>query len=178
VTPESYSLSAKSSITLAMSLADELKRPVLLVDASLKSAEATRVLGCTGERGLTDFLAETSLSIAELALQTTHPQVSFLPAGTRATSGSPALPEQLTALFEAIFQDYDFLILSGGSVLNESMALALAPHVGCVLLLAIENETTVDDLDAAQHALDFCRARKVGLVLTTPPAGESWLSSR
>ena len=69
---------------------------------------------------------------------------------------------------------YDFVLLSGGSVLDDSMALALAPHVGGVLLLVVENKTTVEGLDAAQDALSLCKARKVGLVLTTRVKGGRW----
>lgn len=178
VTPERSSLSAPSSVALAMSLGDELDQPVLLVDASPRSGAVSQALGCTGERGLSDLFAEPALSLEELTLETTHPKVSFLPAGSNAASASPATPEQLTALFEVASKSFDFVLLSGGSMLDESMALAAAPQVGCVLLLAVENETTVEELDAAQRALDYCRAHKVGLVLTTPLSGESWQLSK
>jgi Mrp family chromosome partitioning ATPase len=177
VTPEGSSVSAQSSLGLATSLADELKRSVLLVDASARSADATRILGCSGERGLAEFLAEPSLCVAALTFETTDSRVSFLPAGdTSACEGDPP-SQRLSALFQAASRDYDFVLFSGGSVLAESMALALAPLVGCVLLIARENETSLDDLDAAQQALDLCQARKIGLVLTTRASGKMWVPS-
>jgi hypothetical protein len=47
------------------------------------------------------------------------------------------------------------------------LALALAPVVGRVLLLATENETTAEELDAAQDSLHVRNARDVGLILAT-----------
>jgi hypothetical protein len=59
-------------------------------------------------------------------------------------------------------------------VLGDAMTTAIAPRVGCVVLLAVENETRVDDLDAAQDVLAYSKARRVALVLTTPEGGGGW----
>jgi len=64
------------------------------------------------------------------------------------------------------------VLLSGESVLDNSMAMALAPNVGRVLLLATENQSKVADLEAAQDVLNFCKARKVGLLLAERGYGE------
>ena len=50
---------------------------------------------------------------------------------------------------------------------DNGLALALAPLVGCVLLLATEDETMIDDLDAAQEALRIRKTRDIGVVLAT-----------
>jgi len=175
VTPTASALCAHGAATLACCLAEEVSRPVLLMDASPGRPDVTRMLDCAARPGFVDFLADPELKLDDLIVPTTHDSVFFLPAGTGpGPSSQPVSRDGVGALLEAVGSRYDFVLLSGGSVLDNSMALALAPHVGCVLLLVIEQKTTVEDLDAAQDSLCFCKARKVGLVLTTPIRGGRW----
>jgi shikimate kinase len=69
-------------------------------------------------------------------------------------------------------RQFDFVLLSGGSVLEDPAGLALLPNAGSVLLLVLENETRVEDLEAAERALALCKARNVRIVLTSPVRGE------
>jgi len=118
-----------------------------------------------GKPGLGDLADDPALRLEDVVIPTSHVNVSFLPAGE--SQDSLAAPD-LAGLLDAAMDRYDLVLLSGGSVLNDPRALALASSVGCVLLLAIENETRVEDLRAAQSALSLSNAREVGLVLTTP----------
>lgn len=171
VTPTASALGAHGSTDLACSMADELRRPILLIDACPRDPEVSRILDCMGSRGFADILSDPGLRPDDFVLPTTHENVSFLPAGAEVASHRPAQPHDMSALLKAAEGRNDFVILSGGSVLNDSLSLALAPYVGCVMLLVIENETKVEDLDAARDALFFCKARQVGLVLTTALRG-------
>ncbi len=171
VTPTASRACGYSSADLASCLAEELRRPVLLIDLCHKDREASRILNCTDNRGLTDMLCDPALPLDEVVLPTTCENVSFLPAGTSAAGSPPATADSINALLKEAQSRYEFVVLSGGSVLDNAAALSLAPHVGCVLLLAVENETKVEDLDTAQNALSMCKARKLGLVLTTLTRG-------
>lgn len=166
VTPSRSGLTSHGAALLATSAAEELGGPVLLVDASPSEAALTRLLGTEGAPGLTDLLADSAPPVDELLLPTSHEKVTFLPAGSIPLG---ALADGgIDALLEALQSRSDIVFFCGGAVLGESMALRLASHVGCVLLLAVENETTVEDLDAARDALAYAKARRVGLVLTSP----------
>jgi hypothetical protein len=116
---------------------------------------------------LSDFLANPTTSLHDLVMPTTADNVRFLPAGAT----RPLLHEHVGALVTAAEHEYDFVLLCGESVLSDALVLALTPCVGCVLLVVIENETRVEDLDIAQNALGYCKARKVGMVLATPRTG-------
>ena len=94
----------------------------------------------------------------------------YLPAGT----SRPASTDNLDKLLGYAESHYDFVLLVGGSVLSDSLSLAVAPWAGCVLLLVTQNETRVDDLDNAQSALSYCKAKKVGMLLTTPTRRGVW----
>ena len=175
VTPTASALCANGIAELACCLADELGRPILLVDASPRRSEGTRTLGCEAGPGVFDLLADPKLRLDDVVVPTTHDNVFFLPAGAEPDRASHAhLPDGIETLLAAAQEKYDFVLLAGGAVLDNTMALALAPHVGCVLLLVVDKKMTVDDLDTAQDALSFCQARKVGLVFTTTVKTSRW----
>jgi Mrp family chromosome partitioning ATPase len=174
-TPRASAVGASGSAALARCLADELSRPVLLMDASLWRPDLTRLLDCTRRPGFADVLVDPETNLADLVVPTTHKHVSFLPAGTALDRLGEAAPHDgIGELLETARLSYDFVVVFGRSVLDDSVALALAPCVGCVLLMVVEKQTTVEDLDAAQGALSACHARKVGLVLTTPSTDKRW----
>jgi MinD-like ATPase involved in chromosome partitioning or flagellar assembly len=167
VTPATSILNAYGSLDLARCLADALQRPVLLVDACPRAPELTKILNCTHHSGLADLMSDTSLSVDELVLPTSHGNLSFLPAGKMASTPPPAPPDDMRGFLQTFERRYEFMVLCGGAVLTNPLTLAVAPCVGRVLLLVIEDETKVEDLDAAQDALRFCKADRVGLVLTS-----------
>jgi len=175
VTPSASGLCSHSSSALARSLGEDFRQSVLLVDACPLGAETSRLLECNGHPGFMDMVTQPSLSLHDLVLPTNDARVSFLAAGGHCDRLQPACPDLLSSLLKTIESRYDFTVLAGGSVLDNPAALAMAPHVGCVLLLAVEDETTLDDFDAARVALDVCRPRKFGVVFTQPVRSRSIL---
>jgi len=175
VTPAASTFSGYGSAALATCLAQELCKPVLLVDAFPGSPLVAPLLDCPSSPGLGDMIFDPNLTMDRLTLPTSHRFLRFLPAGNAAGVSSQAPEHAASTLLKSAGSQYDFVVLSGGSVLNNHFGMAIVPQVGCVLLLVIENETTIEDLDAAQNALTLGRARKVGLVLTTPVKGQGAL---
>lgn len=166
VTPATSTLGARGSLILASCVAEELRRPILLIDACLRGPEVSRILNCTAVAGFSDFLSDPTQPLDNVVLPTNNENVWFLPAG--GALSRPISPDSVSQFLKTAEARFEFVLVSGGSVLNDSLALSLAPCVGSVLLLVVENETMVQDLNAAQDALGFCKARKVGLVLTSP----------
>lgn len=169
LTPTASTLSAYGSATLACCLGQELRRPILFVDACINKPDVSQLLNCTAERGFSELISNPTLPLEDLVLPSTCEHVSFLPAGATAYPIKP--PDELPAILGRAENQYDFILLAGGSVLGDSLALALAPHVGCVLLLVIENETMTESLEAAQEVLAFCNPRKIGMVFTREERG-------
>ena len=156
---------AVCGLALAQCLAQELQQPVLCVDAHGRSGEASQALGCLAARGLSDMMLDEGLLASELALATSEPLLRFLPAGVAGLAGGRRSPEQLARAVAALSTGHDFVVLIGGPVLDDTSALAMAPLVGSVLMVAFENETLLADLDQAQRALRACGARAIGLVI-------------
>lgn len=156
---------AHASPCLAYCLAEELGVSVLLVDASGQDRELTRLLGCEQQPGYSDLLSQADQDPTPWLLPTSHKSVRFLPAGTVPTAAMGRHQDAIPVLLAQALRGHDFVVLSGGSVLHDTAALAATPHVGTVLLMPVENETLVADLDAAQKALRFCQARHIGVVM-------------
>lgn len=167
-TPNRSQLPAHASISMAYCLAEELHLTALLIDACATEPELSRALGCVDARGFSDLLENPEQMLEQFVLPTTHPRVWFLPAGTRRGTATAQSPESVRKVIASAESRYGFIVLSGGSVLNDTAALAITPHVGCVLLLPVENETLVGDLDAAQKTLRICKARKIGIMMVEP----------
>lgn len=174
VTPGVSNLPAYSGASLAQCLGEELRSPILLVDACLKESHLTRLAGAQEAPGLGNYLEDPGLALDALVLPTKLEDVWLLPAGTRAGSGARSGPGHgndstgIAALVKSAGEKFDFVVFAGGSVLHDPLALAMVPHAGCVLLMAVENQTRLEDLDLAQRSLAFCHPRKIGLLLTLP----------
>lgn len=160
--------SAHAAAVLACCLAEELQKPVLLVDACPGAPEVSAAFGAEDQRGLLDLLGDPAPPLRDVVTPTTREQLWLLPVGRQTGRPVAATPDRIALVLEAVARTFDFAVFAGGSILQNSLSIALAPRVGSVLLLAIEGETRVEDLDTASTALAFCKAAKVGLVLGTP----------
>lgn len=174
ISPDSTTRIAQSSLLLARNLAQVLRKRVLLVELSSESPEIACLLGCPQRRGLFEFLADPTLSLDELVVGTTADNVAFLPAGSNRSvlTNAPTTSHDVVnirALLQAARETFDFTLLYGGSLLEDSMALAVAPHVGRVLLASIENETRLSDLEAVQKSLELCRVKNLAQLLIRSP---------
>jgi Mrp family chromosome partitioning ATPase len=170
LTPAKCPLGASASLGLAFSLGQELSRPVLLIDACPARPEISGMLACAELPGWADLLQDSNLDLNSVILPTSSEHVGFLPAGNH--KHVPPSAEDVQARLKTAQERYDFLVLFGGSVLDDFTGLALLPHVGSVLLLVTDNETRTEHLEAAQAALAQCKARNVRLVLTSPARGK------
>jgi Mrp family chromosome partitioning ATPase len=161
-------IAAHGSSALATCMAEELNRPILLVDASGRGAELSDLLDAAQEAGLVDLLEDPQRQLTDYVLPTSRDKLDFLPAGQ--WQGPPS-PDHLEPLLSTMQEQYDFVVFCGGALMDNPMSLAVAPHAGCVLMLVVEKQTSIDDLDAAHDALSFCHARKAGVVLTEARRG-------
>jgi MinD-like ATPase involved in chromosome partitioning or flagellar assembly len=167
VTPKESGGYAQGALTLASCMAEALRRPVLLIDAS-RDGELSRLMDSSQAKGLADFLADTMQPLRELALQTSQQNVWFLPRGSLQGTGSVATsPEDAHDLLVRSAKNWDFVVVSGGPILQSNISLALVPFVGRVLLLVTENRTYREDIVAAQNTLERCKAGNISFVVTS-----------
>ncbi len=124
------------AINLALSLAAERDREILLVDADFGKPGIPEALGLSGGPGLMDALADPTIGIEDCILRTDIPSLSVLPAGQHSNSDTEFLASSRTAallrrLTEGrpdriiIFDSPPLLAASPAAVLAQNAAIAL-----------------------------------------------------
>ena len=149
-----------TSVNLAISMALEPDRGVLLVDAdSTRMALADR-LGITRERkGLIDLLLDPELDLSDVELATNVDNLSYLPAGSQhqlATElfGSQAMASFLARL--AAHAQQRIVVFDAPPLLHAAEARALAPQMGQIVLVVQASGTPRGSVQHALHLLEDC----------------------
>lgn len=164
--PTDAAASAHASVALAGCMGEELRRRIMLVDAS-PEAEITRMMGCLTEPGFSDLLHDPLLPAEGLLLPTNVQFVRLLPAGVLSGLTRLHAAADPGALLRRLQGHSDLIVLSAGSVLNSTAALALTPFVSIVVLVPVEDQTLAEDLDLAQQSLRMCKAGRIGILMAS-----------
>ncbi|AOF95472.1 AAA family ATPase [Sphingobium sp. RAC03] len=133
------------AINLALSLAAEKDREILLIDADFGKPGIPAALGLEAGPGLMDALADPMVAIEDCVIRTDIPSLSILPAGQRSNADteflSSARTEQLlTRLTEG--RPDRILIFDSPPLLAASPAAVLASHVAIALLVVRADKTS------------------------------------
>lgn len=147
------------SVNLALSLASELDREVLLVDADVAKPEVMSTLGLSGSAGLIDAIADPNANVEDFVIQTDVPKLSVLPAGRASNDDTELLSSTRAAqVIEALAANNPrrIVILDSAPVLAASPAAVLAHRVGRVLVVVRADRTKEADLREAVGLLDGC----------------------
>jgi len=137
-----------TAINLAISMAQELDRTVLLVDANLRKPAVHRYMGLEENSGLSDYLrnkADTSNLLVNPGIR----KLTILPAGKPLTNSSElmAAPRMEQAVKEMKTRYPDrIIIFDTPPVLASADALALGRFVDGVVLVVEAEKTSKQDL--------------------------------
>jgi exopolysaccharide/PEP-CTERM locus tyrosine autokinase len=141
------------AINLALSLAAEKEREILLVDADFGKPGIPEALGLTAGPGLMDALADPDVAIEDCVLRTDIPSLSVLPAGRRSNNDTEYLASARTEmLLNRLTQGRPdrIILFDSPPLLAASPAAVLASHVAVALLVVRADRTTEGALrDAA-----------------------------
>ncbi|MDT7535961.1 AAA family ATPase [Sphingobium sp. SA2] len=133
------------AINLALSLAAEKDREILLIDADFGKPGIPAALGLEAGPGLMDALADPMVAIEDCVIRTDIPSLSILPAGQRSNADteflSSARTEQLLARLTEGRPDR-ILIFDSPPLLAASPAAVLASHVAIALLVVRADKTS------------------------------------
>jgi len=144
-------------INLALSLAAERDRTVLLVDGDVAKPHISRLFGVAEQPGLLDFLNDEGLPLEQLLIHTDIPRLVLLPAGRWSEYSTELLASgRMRALCRELADRYaDRIVLFDSPPLlatTEAQAISLA--VGQVALVIAENMTARDEVRSALELLD------------------------
>lgn len=132
------------TVNLAMSIAMEMDRTVLLVDADVARPTVPKILGLGTEQGLMDILLDDNLDLADVLIKTDIEKLTLLTAGRRHSHSTELLASQsMGALLRELAQRYAdrVVIFDSPPLLLTSEARVLAGQMGQIVLV-VEAETT------------------------------------
>ena len=166
------------SINLAISIAMELDRTVLLVDADVAKPSVLRYLGVKAEQGLLDVLRDDKLNIGDVLIKTNVENLSILPAGRTYKHATELLAsEAMTSLIREIANRYPdrIVIFDSPPLLATSEASVLASHMGQIVMV-IEAEKTPQEAvkEAVARIEGACDVIGTILNKATPIAGTDY----
>lgn len=155
-----------TSINLALSIAAERDRTVLLVDADVLKPTVSRFFGVDNGPGLVDFLVDGQLDLSEVLVETNVPSLVLLPAGnshhlSTELLGSTAMRDLMTEMSNR-YSDR-VIIMDSPPLLATTEAAVLAHLVGQIIMVVEAERTRQSLVKEALSLLDPDMA--VGFVL-------------
>ncbi len=162
------------SVNLAISLAAELDRKTLLVDADVSKGGMSEELGLTAGRGLSDLLYERQYSSEDAVLNTNIDRLSVLPAGGHTDLIDELFASELMGIITRELAEADpdrVVIFDAPPLLATTEAAVLARHMGQVVVVVEANKTPQDAVSRSIEQLEGCS--NVSLILNKTSQRES-----
>ena len=154
------------AVNLALSLALEMDRTVLLVDADVARASIPRFLGLEPSKGLMDALVDPRVRRGEVLWKTDIGGLTLLPAGAPHKQATELIASQAMRdlLRDLAAQDPNrIVVFDSPPLLAASEAGALASQMGQILVVVEAGKTSNTALKEALSRIESSRV--VGLVL-------------
>lgn len=137
-----------TAINLALSIANELDKQVLLIDADVARPSISKILGLRSEPGLIDYLESRDITFSDIVIKTSQPGLQVIPAGKLHKHSTELLSSNKMALLvEELSYRYPdrIVIFDSPPLLAATQAEILAKFVGQVVLI-IEAEKTLQNV--------------------------------
>lgn len=153
--PNKKSGNSLTAVNLAISMAMELDRTVLLVDANFKNPSVHTLLGINSTVGLGDYLLHNT-PLGEMLINPDIRRLVILPAGKPMLNSTEMLrsPKMINFVDEVkIRYPSRIIIFDIPPLLTQVDALSFSPYVDCVLLVIEEGNTKKEDLKHAARLL-------------------------
>jgi len=158
------------SANLAVVLAQDLKRPVLLLDGNLRSPRLTELFSGRDAPGFSEVL-RGAIAPEEAVRETSVPRVHILPAGGAVPDPAALFQEErLPAALAALRERFSLILMELPALTSNAEGMIVSPHTDGLLVLAKLYVTRKKVLEAALEKVD--RRKIVGLVLNN---AEYWI---
>jgi protein-tyrosine kinase len=147
------------SVNLALSLAMELDKTVLLIDADVSRPSILDRLGLPQAPGLLDVLTDPALCLGDVMLRTNIPKLSLLPAGRPHGQATELLSSdamhRLIAEMASRYADR-ILVFDAPPLLPSTESRVLATLMGQVILVVEANNTSQQTVEQALATIEQC----------------------
>jgi capsular exopolysaccharide synthesis family protein len=151
---------------LALAYAQAGQR-VILIDGNLHHPRQHVLLNLPQQPGLADLLADASLPVSNLLLDTDVSGLRLLPAGTLPSNPSALLStERLREVLDNLRKSADFLVIDSPSLQTSADALLLSAYADECVVVAGSGRTRLTRLQTTIAAIRSTRVHLLGVVLT------------
>ncbi len=148
-----------STINLALSIANERDKKVLLIDADVARPSISKALGIKSSPGLIEYLEGQAVDFSDIILKTNMPGLSIIPAGKQHKHSTELLSSnrmiQLTEQLSSRYPDR-LVIFDSPPLLAATQGEVLAGLVGQVVLVVEAEKTPQSMVMASVGKLVFC----------------------
>ncbi len=154
------------AINLAISIALEMDRSVLLVDADVAKPSVPQALGLEAEKGLMDVLLDRRMDLAEVLWKTDIGRLALLPLGTAHKHATELLAsDAMRGLLHEMAERYHdrIIIFDSPPLLAASEAGVLASQMGQIVMVVEAGKTSEAALKDALGRIDSSKV--AGLLL-------------
>jgi len=162
-----------TAINLSITLAREITKTVLLMEADLRNPSIAELLQISVQKGLANYLIEKDCPLSECLINPGFERLVILPAGkiiqdTTEIMGSP----KMQSLLQEVKNRYKdrYILIDSPPVLTFADALTLSPYVDAVLLVVEVYKTTIEQVKRVLELLE--EKPLLGIVLNKAPIPE------
>jgi protein-tyrosine kinase len=154
--PASGSGKTLTAINLAITIARDLSHTAILVDGDLRHPSIHDYFGYQPEFGINDFLFDNA-PVEQLLFHPDMDRLTVLPGRSPVSESAEMLASpKIVSLCEELSSRYPdrIVVYDVAPVLSVDDALALAPNVDCMLMVAESGATSREDLRRSLELLD------------------------
>ncbi|OOC11429.1 MULTISPECIES: XrtA-associated tyrosine autokinase [Thioalkalivibrio] len=148
-----------TATNLALSIAQELDRTVLLVDADVARPAIPITMGFEADRGLMDVLTDPGIDLPDVLLRTNLENLTILPAGRPHGRSTEILASDvMMRLINDLHERYDdrVILFDSPPLLATSEPGVLASHMGQVIMVVDADRTPAASVEQAMEQLQSC----------------------
>lgn len=152
------------SVELAISLSVAGWRTILL-DGDLRKGNTYKRLNEAARIGLSDYICEDA-SMHEIIYETNWELLSYIPCGM-SSEESPVrqlCSSKLDALMQALYEEYDFIIIDAPSINSSVDAQLFAVKADASILVTAMNDSTQKSLEEARKQLEKAGGKVIGVI--------------
>ena len=145
-----------TAVNLALSIASEKDKTVLLVDADVLKPSICGVLGVDSREGLIEYLLGEKQNIGDVMYSTNIPKLKVIPAGNpHHLSNELLASSRMTELAEELASRYSdrVVIFDSPPLLGVNETVVLANLMGQAVIVVEEDKTRIADIKAAVSQL-------------------------
>jgi protein-tyrosine kinase len=169
-----------TAINLALSVARQPERSVLLVDLDLRKPQVASCLGLQPHAGVMSVIdGRTTLASAIIPVRIGNSHLAVLPTETTTSGSSDRMASRaMTEMLEQIKRDYQsqIVILDLPPVLSSDDVLAILPQLDCVLLVAAVGTSSVAEINESNKHLQPLEIVRVVLNKVPPSQAKHYYS--